>query len=1485
MHQPYTPRQSQLAIPLRLRRRGSILIFVVAMLTLLALIGTAFVATTRIDRYAAPSDSTNPGELANDLLNGVKTTVVNAIRDDVYNNGVNATAGATQNYRPGILTTAATDTSRYEHWDSGLSDLNDPLNTTKQADGWLGERIPVPWDPTAALSTTNPPIWRVVSRPLNGDTNYTFESPYYQLLYYNAASYTKPYYTLRHDQTVAVPASQTITYTTVTSDANYDASLAGKTRVFPAFHLYSIAAGALTVVNDSTGTPAGFIAGDADGDGIADCGLWRLTSVDGVTYYAGVRVIDNNSAININTAWSRDHDYDFSGATLPNFAYFPSNIGLLELFGNISIAPIAGGSEDLQMLATNKDRFNSIKDGSTSPYKTSATPVADGDLFNIPTTDDAPTSRADFTFSSQGESLFSQVSSRLANPGYRVAGTISGPSPTAVQYTPYTNNTADFYLGYHFLMVDPNIKAGTFETSLYTATASIAHDDSVYGGAVNFFPTQGPAVNPGKALFTYLPPSTNSSDLTNNVLYWYNYHFEFDDAVRNTFFTSTLSFSSAPRRSVRPLLVSSNPVSNHTPIHLATSASGNGNVINEGMAPYGTKGRWSAELAYIPGDIVEYYYPGAADHLTHLYVCIANQSPNAAGTQPPTPPAPPTLNASNSYWSIVNPRGIAVTTPAPAYASGDLVRIEAPAVGTNPPTTDLWIADSTSAPTGPPPAAGWFHLSSNINPPKVSLNTAPFAELWRGFWNVMSEPGAVHINDSFGTNYDAYVADVTASNGNTAPPDPYTPPAGTTINWYDPYIGTKFSQANFNSVSGINGLGAPHQLEMFRSSIRDPRAPFSNLAPSNRFRAIDMVQLRSAIAAVNAEALRDKTGTTVPERTIYLDMLYRDGGPAAKFSTTATTLLPVKVNVFGQKPQPFITEVYANNDNVSDYSNSGTGIASNPNGYVAIELYNPYSAPMDINGWVIATVDRRASAGTYPQIGITTFNTIAAALPIPGNGYLIIDNAIAGDATKLPPPVASTTVGAPLYYHVSGLASAVFDRECVLLRPSATATNITDWAPVDSYDFTGFTAAPAAVAGQANCTAWHYARPSYPAGSTLSQIWQCVYPGRYDGSVSAGQPRQQGTDIDSILVNLTTPTNPITTDNWSTSPPAPPSLHFNATNTTASYVQPGNPNNFSIPLCLSTWPSTALANAFPFNSFAYAGDVLQVPFIGSYTIQVVDPANGSTAYPVTTTVMEMNSVSMDSVFAEDTITANDINLEQIGRFCPIIPPAGTVTYPTKPLTYGSYDWAADILDHFTAIQNVNDDFLPNVDPARYATMFSSPNPNGPAPVSNTSGAVPNSYNDQDAPIQGLININTAPWPVLAMAPLVTSTAGVVDVPNTVNLAKAIVAYRNQHGPFRSLFDLNYVYNSASSLVFENAEGTNPTLNDFTTQYLQVMRLSNLLTVRSDSYTIYLLVQGWKNVGTAYPQLITERRSAYTVDRSALNASNTTPTTTSLDSDP
>jgi len=47
------------------------------------------------------------------------------------------------------------------------------------------------------------------------------------------------------------------------------------------------------------------------------------------------------------------------------------------------------------------------------------------------------------------------------------------------------------------------------------------------------------------------------------------------------------------------------------------------------------------------------------------------------------------------------------------------------------------------------------------------------------------------------------------------------------------------------------------------------------------------------------------------------------------------------------------------------------------------------------------------------------------------------------------------------------------------------------------------------------------------------------------------------------------------------------------------------------------------------------------------------------------------------------------------------------------------------------------------------------------------------------------------------------------------------------------------------------------------------RISNLVTTRSDSYTVYLVVQGWRGVGSASPELVVQHRRAFVADRSSV----------------
>jgi hypothetical protein len=62
-----------------------------------------------------------------------------------------------------------------------------------------------------------------------------------------------------------------------------------------------------------------------------------------------------------------------------------------------------------------------------------------------------------------------------------------------------------------------------------------------------------------------------------------------------------------------------------------------------------------------------------------------------------------------------------------------------------------------------------------------------------------------------------------------------------------------------------------------------------------------------------------------------------------------------------------------------------------------------------------------------------------------------------------------------------------------------------------------------------------------------------------------------------------------------------------------------------------------------------------------------------------------------------------------------------------------------------------------------------------------------------------------------------------------------------------------------------------TEEDYQDDCLELTRISNLITTRSDTFTVYIVLQGWQNVGTANASPAVTRRYAFIVDRSAINA--------------
>ncbi len=170
-------------------------------------------------------------------------------------------------------------------------------------------------------------------------------------------------------------------------------------------------------------------------------------------------------------------------------------------------------------------------------------------------------------------------------------------------------------------------------------------------------------------------------------------------------------------------------------------------------------------------------------------------------------------------------------------------------------------------------------------------------------------------------------------------------------------------------------------------------------------------------------------------------------------------------------------------------------------------------------------------------------------------------------------------------------------------------------------------------------------------------------------------------------------------------------------------------------------------------------------------------------------------------------------------------------------------------------------------------------------------------------VEGLININTAPWPVLAQLPFYGTALAGTPAQNAV-LAKKIVDYRTTHGPFQSVLDLYRVLDfvSANGALISSAAGPaqgvfspggigpsaitpiGTARYDFQEHFLLFNNISNLITTRSDVFTCYVLLQGWRNVGSANPTLAVQRRAAFIIDRNGITPANSTPVVFKLPAD-
>jgi len=1325
-------------------RPGSVLILVVALLVLLALIGTAYMTMAQGDRAAAQQHTFNTE--VDLLLEGVENMVKGTVVGELFVNG---------QFRPA---------NGYNSWNSlGLDSqtINSPQRKwgpngttagTQPGNPWLASRVPEPLDPRTVNNIGQiVPAWRYITAPLNGGVQ--FDSPYWR--------------TIANTPVPMVDTLRDSLLPTHTADPRLRALFPNGTvdgQDWPAFipTLNQNGNVALDVAD-------AFMAADADGDGIADSAYVKLLTLDGITYYAAVRIVDNLAAVNASVAIGSTSTFpNINSNTLP-FHPPGSAPGTYNLFGDFSPTSIS-----LQgMIWPQQDSSGFLQ---SVRYRF-------GGNFNLIPFNDNGQRRNDFVFSTLQEAAWDMLGRRLANP-----------------VAPYTA----LPLG---------------------ETMAMTHDFCL-----------APAT-PTSLLEQWLPGATSGSTspyLPSQVPAWFTSNFDYGS-------TSRLMPS-------RAILLSRNPVTTFTPSKFAFVSHQVGN----------NPSAWQGGRTYNFGDVV----------LGSIHNPNDTMNPKSSYLRP-------FVCINGSQGGLIPP-----TVPFPNF------------IQPSPPENAAWVSEPwTDAPT------------------KTSVNTGSFGQLWLAYWNVVTEANGLPM----------------------------------------------FPVGSFNATTLAGGAG-----KMFRSPIRTNTASGGGRAPGGQpiLFPQQVAQLRAALAAINTVDLRSSV-EDVTSRTITLSA---PGAPTV-----------FQAQIFGIKKQPYITEVYAQN---SPTPSGGTPADAAKNDWVAVELYNPYpNVGIQLTNWHLAALDRMATTG----MTLTDLGTIPASA-IQGQQFLVLTN-------SLTPPKNVTTLDTKGFVVIDKLADAL-GKELVLLRPRradgkltkstdpsnqydetlATAKNVNDLVPVDSYDFTNLAPGTDAMKKQ-NSQAWHYIRPNDPKAG---KAWHWVYPGRWQPLVKApaGGPPPSG----NTAVPTVEPTKTI--DLTTNAPPEP--LDQTLGKADANTVDDKNVKAVYKDIALQldntdfAGPNkvpqsrTNQPNYFPFGQFARNGDILQVTFISSYKLYtLVTDKNKKTAAQL----VEVNPVTMDSAMAvasdptdaqamEPYLSSGGAAAENIGRFCPIDsqdkiagvddfapPPLATQTPGQSQVsTQWRYHWATKLFDYLTA-ESPQDDYLPDVDPGIRDYLPAQPpaagvpdykyypalmgGTNVPWPVPNKVGTIinneltnPNGATEETSAIEGLINVNTAPWRVLAAVPFMPPTSsGAPQIPPGM-IAQSIVYYRDvndgknrrPHGPFGSLFELNDVpiyttpaqlgtaptryfrdlLGSVDNSSFGPAYGdyspvtpnttTSKPAGDFQARFLMLNRVSNLLTTRSDSFTAYILVQGWRNAETPTPHLVVQRRTTLLLDRSPVTPVNKSADVTHVPSD-
>jgi hypothetical protein len=1507
----------RLARRLRNARPGSVLILVVALLVLMSLIGTAWLTTARTDRYSARQNTFNTQ--VDLLLQAVVALAESSVRNDVYSPDGN------------FRLQTGTGRSDYEPYDASSRDT------------WLAARVPYrPTDLPPLPATPSPIRWLSISAsPVSGSNTSDFEAPYATSdVVANVALPAKYQDYKSHDPILyPVPPFPVVPISLIPSFIDVPVAGGGTTR-FPAFGR------SIDVDND---IEERFLAADADGDGIADSGLFRMPvgNLDGLTYYGAMRIVDNNSAVNLSTAMTPHTMIIGAGSGAPAKTpddigrayarqFFPTNISLdaiLRPFGGQSIADQING---LNAFRLNRDPAD---DQSLTTPTIDAFAYNDADAFPKPARGDMiffdPRALAargpEFELGSLQQKVWKMLGRRLANPGY------GGPDLEDRFQAPSVDETVS--LARQFVI------APTQPTPLeenYRLGQSL-HSADMQTKPYNLL--ENPLVQQ-----TYFRPASTIIER------WFNENFDYDNPQ-----PPLLGGTNGAAMPARPIAVTRNPVATAMP----------------GRLNY--RGAYSALQPYYDfGDYVK--FPDG-----RTYVALISNGTRTTAPLPYSGPVRPTGDpTSDLIWAVMpwsdQPLKASINTAGFAELMMAYYSVmnegsganPAAAFGVNAETTPPRLRRHFRNPIRDPGYAGGLNgnpagsiqlLQSEVIKLRAAIAAVNAMDLRDTDRNVTSRTILLRAYTALGvtsfvevTVYghepQPFITEVYVNNYTPIGPYGVNPEGYVAVELYNPHT------INLDISGWTLGIIDRRRVALTRATPPVVPAVPADPYPNARVRPIP------GFAGF-------PVGTVINARS-HLILENFSGPPDVAPGPRDASYRPPSTNL-------------------------DTNIVPLPGGLAAERFYVPnlsqvmrnLALPVAFPGGELVLLRPRREDGVlidhnYPGV-LPQFLEVDSANVVGTPAAEELKSASLADMVPVDsfdftefyynvlafPPVDGTY----RVWHYTREHGPLLDEWKFVYPGRWEAPDPTD--PVDSTPWAGRSVDLATEI------------PNYVYHQEGTRVATVAIDGSspWDAAEasSATTPILLGDNaVESTYVNNFPPVQ-LHAAGWGPKKPSadiptdgPNSFPFGGFARNGDILQVPFIGAYRI----------KLAGAIP------AVGILEMNAI---TMDSIFAHDADTDYPAPPLDTEADYYP--------AVPPND-PLEMLGRFCPIQAPGVTedlkrVSAIAAPAFPVSYSWAKDIFDCLT-VDSPQGDYMPDVSPElvdneflptnipqqegpqrtlpaaapafsdetsgipinrKYITSSSlvppPPPPGGPdvvpeAVANSTPGQANNGTEDRIG-VNGLININTASWKVLSAVPFfgptvfpdaagnplesdptrpgrhdtlayTEGTPGVVGVggfaagPNgisdNIDLAKAIVYFRDidsepgtagiqtPHGAFTSLFDLNLVLGFQTGggrftvVGDQNNEhgdlsplqATAPPVpsdgvpGDFEARFMMVNRVSNLLTVRSDTFTVYVQVQGWRGIGTTTPELVVQRRAAFIADRNGLSETNKIMSTINVPTD-